>query len=94
MTVTESHAFSNISATTPPFGLYGGKYGLDVTATFGGGNVQLQTLAPDGSTWVNVGSSITTAGFANYDLPPGQYRLAITTATAVYAALTIVPGEA
>jgi hypothetical protein len=94
MTVTESHAFSNIGATTPAFGLYGGKYGLDVTATFSSGNVQLQTLAPDGSTWVNVGSAITAAGFSNYDLPPGQYRLAITTATAVYAALTTIPGEA
>jgi hypothetical protein len=30
-------------------------------------------------------------GFAVQSLPPGQYRIAVTTATAVYAALTSVP---
>jgi microcystin-dependent protein len=90
MSATESKQFSNISATTAAFSLLGGKYGLDVSATFGGGNVQLQTLSLDGSTWVSVGSSITTAGLTTFDLPPGQYRLAVTTATAVYAALTTI----
>jgi hypothetical protein len=90
-TSTASIKFSNIAATTPAFGLKGGKYGLTVTATFGAGNVQPQTLAQDGSTWVGVGSQITTNGTAIFDLPPGQYRIAITTATAVYAALTSVP---
>lgn len=87
MSASESRQFSNISATTAAFSLIGGKYGLNVSATFGGGNVQLQTLSLDGSTWINVGSSITTAGLTTFDLPSGQYRLAITTATAVYAAL-------
>jgi hypothetical protein len=64
---------------------------LTVSATFGVGNVQLQTLALDGSTWVSVGSSITAAGLTNYDLAPGQHRLGITTATAVYAAIAGVP---
>jgi hypothetical protein len=40
----------------------GGAYGLSVVATFGGGNVQLQLLGPDGSTWLNVGSAITANG--------------------------------
>jgi hypothetical protein len=48
----ESKQFSNISATTAGFSLKGGKYGQTVSATFGGGNVQLQTLAFDGSTAV------------------------------------------
>lgn len=94
MTATQSVTFANISATTPAFGLYGGKYGLDISATWSSGNAQLETLAADGATWINVGSSITTNSFVNFDLPPGQYRIAITTATAVYAALTTVPGEA
>jgi hypothetical protein len=84
----ESHQFSNISASTGAFTLQGGKYGLDISATWSSGNAQLETLAADGSTWIAVGSSITANGFSNYDLPPGQYQLAITSATAVYAALT------
>ena len=87
MSATESRQFSNISATTAAFALLGGKYGLDISATFGGGNLQLQTLSVDGSTWINVGSSITANGVSTYDLVPGQDRIAVTTATAVYAAL-------
>ena len=89
-TATQSVQFSNIAATTPAFALKGGTYGLTVTATFGGGNVQLQILSLDGATWLNVGSAITANGFVCQALPPGQYRIAITTATAVYAALTSV----
>jgi hypothetical protein len=91
MAATESHSFGNISATTGAFTLYGGEYGLTASATWSGGNIQLETLAGDGSTWINVGSSITANGFSTYDLPPGQYRIAVTTATAVYAALTTIP---
>jgi hypothetical protein len=64
---------------------------LSVEATFGGGNVQLQLLGPDGSTWLAVGRAITSNGFSSQALPPGQYRIAITTATGVFAALTSVP---
>jgi hypothetical protein len=89
--ITESIKFFNASATTPSFGLKGGRYSLIVTAAFAGGNVQLQTLALDGTTWVGLGSAITAAGNQAYDLPPASYRLAIVTATAVYASLTSVP---
>ena len=51
----------------------------------------MQILSFDKVTWINVGSTITANGFVSLSLPPGQYRLAITTATAVYAALTSVP---
>ena len=54
-------------------------YGLTVSATFGGGNVQAGSTSE---------TTFTANGFVK---PPGQYRLAITTATAVYAALTSVP---
>lgn len=91
MPATESKQFSNISATTAAFPLKGGKYSLIATATFGGGNLQLQILALDGSTWINLGTAITAAGNQTYDLPPGSYRIAVTTATAVYASLTTVP---
>lgn len=90
--VGESTIFSNIGAgSTAAFKLKGGKYGLTIIATFGGGNVQLQTLAADNSTWVNVGSSVTAAGFSTLDLPPGQYRFTVTTSTAVYISLSSIP---
>ena len=86
-------SFSNISATTAAFTLDGGKYGLDVTATFGGGSVQLQKLAADGATWANVGAAITANGVQTADVPAGSYRVAIATATAVYVNLRRIPGE-
>jgi hypothetical protein len=56
----------------------------------GGGNVQLQLLGPDASTWLNVGTAITANGFSNLTLPSGTYRIAVTAATGVYASLTSV----
>ena len=53
--------------------------------------MQLQTLSLDEfNTWIKgVGSSITAAGLSTFRFcRPGQYRIGITTATAVYAALT------
>jgi len=91
-TPPESVKFGNISATTAAFGLKGGRYRLVVSANFGAGNVQLQMLSVDGVTWIAFGSPITAATYTTFDLPPGQYRLAVTApATAVYAALTSVP---
>ncbi len=87
----ESHQYSNISATTANFGLLGGTYGFDVTATWNSGSVQLEMLSLDGSTWVNVGSAVSTNGYSTEQLPPGQYRIAVTSASAVYAALSSIP---
>lgn len=80
----ENFPFSNISATTSPFILRGGNYGLTCHATFGGGNIALQRLATDGSTFVTVITALTADGYASANLPSGSYRLAITTATGVY----------
>jgi hypothetical protein len=79
--------FSNISATTASFHLDGGKYGVDVVATFGGGSVKLQKLAADGTTYVSVGSTtdFSAAGYAAVDLAVGTYRFTIATASAIYA---------
>lgn len=92
-TSSEGKAFSNISATTAAFTLNGGKYAASAVATFGGGSVKLQTLLQDGSTWQSVssGTDFTVAGFSSVDLPPGQYRFTIATATAVYCAVDRVP---
>lgn len=90
---TEGVLFQNIAATTSAFGLIGGYYNINVTATFGGGTVKLQMLGPDGSTWQDVGSSttFTSAGQATVQLPPGSYRVNIATSTAVYASVARIP---
>lgn len=76
---------SNGSANSSPAQWGGGRGMFAVVATFGGGNVQLQYLGPDESTWLNVGAAITANGLATFELPPGRIRAAVTTATAVYA---------
>jgi hypothetical protein len=48
-------------------------------------------IVVDGATWFNVATSITAAGLTIQQLPPGQYRVAITTATAVFIAIDTIP---
>jgi hypothetical protein len=81
----------NGSASSALTALLGGEYGIAVSATFGGGNVVLQMLSLDGSTLITVLPSFTTSGYGSVDLPPGQYQITVTTATAVYAALSRIP---
>lgn len=92
-TATDGNLASNVSATTSAFQLRGGKYAAAVVATFGGGSVKLQTLGPDGTTWISVASAtdFTAAGYGTVDLPAGQYRWTIATASAVYASVYRVP---
>lgn len=68
----------------------GGRFLGDAMGTWGGGNVQLQRLGPDGSTWLNYGAAITANGAAAVELAPGSYRAVVTTATGVYYWLTEV----
>lgn len=92
-TATDGALFSNISANTAAFHLRGGKYAAAAVATFGGGSVKLQALGPDGSTYLSVSSTtdFTAAGYGVVDLPAGQYRFTVATATAVYASVYRVP---
>lgn len=93
MRAQEAVRFENIAATTSAFVLNGGKYTFAVAATFGGGSVGIETLGPNGSSWLSVGTPPVAAGVTTYDLPPGQYRVVIVTATAVYVTIVRVPGE-
>lgn len=94
MRAQEAKAFTNIDATTAGFTLGGGNYVLAVSATFGGGNVGVEVLLPDGATWVDCHTPLTAAGItAALALPPGQYRIAIATATGVTCSLVRVPAE-
>lgn len=87
----EAFDFANISATTAAFAAQGGRYGITVHATFGGGSVTLQILAFDNTTWLTAATPIVADGTALVDLPPGQYRFAVATATGVYVTLAGVP---
>jgi hypothetical protein len=90
---SDGAAFTGISANTAAFQLKGGKYAAAAVATFGGGSVKLQALGPDGSTFLSVssGTDFAAAGYATVDLPPGQYRFTIATATAVAANVYRIP---
>ena len=84
----EYQQWTNIAATTAAFQLLGGQYALAATATWGGGSVELEFLADDGSTYIPVpNSNLTADGIAVFSAPPGTYKLAVTTATGVYASL-------
>lgn len=76
---------NNASATGAPAQWGGGKGLFTAVATWGGGNVQLQYMGPDGATWLNVGAAVTANGIQNFELAPGLIRAAVTTATAAYA---------
>lgn len=84
----------NSSATASSDVIWPGGLGVfSATATWGGGNVSLQLLTPD-NTWVAVGTdtTLTANGAAGFILPFGQrIRVAITTATAVYAYVSMMP---
>jgi hypothetical protein len=86
----ESVQFSNISATTAAFTLKGGNYAMTNHAS-AYTTLQLQVLAGDGATFVNVGSNVPSDGVTAYaNLPPGSYKLNVS-ATALYVNLTRVP---
>jgi hypothetical protein len=98
MRAVDGFSWSNVAAGTYPAGaasnpgfLQGGYYQTAAIATWSTGNLQLQQLAADGSTWINVGAPITANGVQYNYLPPGRYQVVITTATASYGSLTRVP---
>ncbi len=79
---------TNASATAGPFELLGGKYGVTLLNGDGAGSAKLQILGPDGTTYVDVGSTtnITNADkYAAVDLPPCEVKITIATSTGVYA---------
>jgi hypothetical protein len=76
---------SMVTATSDPLPK-GGVYTAVVTSgTWGGGSVALQTLAADGSTWVQVASYSSPNSVGTVTLSRRQYRIVVTTALAVSA---------
>ena len=80
---------SNLSADGSYVTFSGGKCAFISEATWGGGSVKLQTKAANGGVIDVATHSANT--LTALDLPPGQYKVAVTTATAVYASLVRIP---
>jgi hypothetical protein len=94
MRAGDGYLYHTATATdSSTFALNGGSYAVDVLATWGGGSVTLERLGPDGSTYLTAATAFTANGSSTVSLPPGTYKFAVTTATAVYAAVTRIPGE-
>jgi hypothetical protein len=103
MRAGESFKYQDVAAGTyGPFTVQGGLYQLDVIATFGGGDLYLEQLGPDQTTWLakyvaptsaptSPVNTITASGSYQASLPPGQYRLVFTTGSAGYFTLCRVP---
>lgn len=76
------------------FVLEGGRYLMNgVSASWGGGNVELQMLGADGATYVKVGSDITANSSQEVACAPGTYRFNVTTTTAGSVALGRIPND-
>lgn len=94
MRAQDGVTFSNISATTAAFPLQGGLYQFSAVATWNSsGTVTLQQLGPDGSTYLSVSAALSANGGVTVYLPPGQYQVAVATATVVYAGVARIPLE-
>lgn len=95
MRAHQSKTYSNISANTAAFELAGGCYVIDTIATWNStGTVTLQRLGPNQSGYLTAATAISADGVTSgLVLPPGTYRFAVATATAVYVSITRVPGE-
>jgi hypothetical protein len=94
MRARDGIAFENFTGTTANFTLgFGGLYGAEFSATFGGGTVQLNVLGPDGATWIPAAPAWTANGTAVIYLPSGTYQLVVVTATAVYVSISRIPGD-
>ncbi|HVV79321.1 MAG TPA: hypothetical protein VHD59_06870 [Pseudolabrys sp.] len=92
MNVHDGKAFTGLSGNSDAFALRGGRHQFVVAANFdGGGGVGVETLAADGATWVACADPLEVNGVQILDLAPGQYRVAVNTATAVNASLVSVP---
>lgn len=90
----EAVHWTAVDATPDQFTLAGGVYVLGAVATWGGGNVVLEMLLPDGASLAPTHTALSADGITGpLYLPPGTYSLTITTATGVTAALTRVPFE-
>lgn len=71
---------TSLAVTSDAFLLKGGLYGVTVAGS-GFGTATLQRLAADASTYVTCLTAFSAAGYSTVSLPPGTYKVAISSAT-------------
>ena len=88
---TERMFFPDIVANTDPFELHGGLYRIG-TVISGANHVHLQTIGPDGKTWIDcLDHPIVISGLSEeISIVPGQYRFHVSTDDPVSAAVTSI----
>lgn len=83
---------SNASADSAAFTISGGRWMIAASATWGGGNIKLSMLGPDGTTYVDIPSATLSAnGAVAVQIPTGTYKIVRTTATAIYCSMHWIP---
>lgn len=89
---------TNGAATGAAFQWPGGRLSFSASATWGGGSATLEFLGPDATTWIpavkdtdGTAAALSADGMLICELPPCQIRVAIVTATAVYARADRIP---
>ena len=83
--------FTNISASTSPFQLLGGTYGMTATAAaWASGSVTLQILSADQLTWINASTAFSANGFSTGHLVNGIYRVMVAGIANGYVSIQIV----
>ena len=81
----------NVAADSAVFSLPGGRWALMAEATWGGGNIALNVKCPNGTYAAVSGMSLSANGMVSAQLPPGDYKIVRTTATAIYANMVWIP---
>lgn len=82
---------NNLSADTATFALQGGTYSMNCIGT-GFGTVDLKILGQDGSTFFSVlAAAFAANGYKSFTIPPGVYKVTISTTTAVYFRIDHIP---
>lgn len=91
----EGFSYNSLAAAnSDEFELQGGAYAMDAIATWNSGSITLQRLGPDGATFITAASALTadcTTG--SIALPPGIYRILVTSATSLWVSVARIPGE-
>lgn len=86
---TKAQLLENANSTGDPFSFAGGKAMFRVVGTFGGTTITLESLGPDGATYVPMSAGVSAAGQETFDLPRGIYKAVVTggTPSGLYADL-------
>lgn len=95
MRAPDGFSFDSLTAAdSDEFELVGGAYAVDAIASWGGGNIALKRLGPDGNTYITAATALSADGTSgSIALPPGTYKFVVTTAAGLWVSISRIPGE-